>query len=203
MVDYPITESLKRNASIHCMTLAITQNFITGPGWPQAAQPDAALRNGTLTFVKSGGRTYGITCQHVVQHYRDVLIGSGDPGSHTMRTMLNGFYVVLDRFGQPQTQFGDSVPDIAIREMNPDHIERIGKIAMDLDVVKETPESMYHAYAVGFPESLKYHKHDGRLGHRVSMPQAEILAELRAAPTAASPCFQSCKSPPPTLTTQA
>ena len=73
MVDYPITESLKRNASIHCTTLAITQNLITGPGWPQAAQPDAALRNGTLTFVKSGGRTYGITCQHVVQHYRDVL----------------------------------------------------------------------------------------------------------------------------------
>jgi hypothetical protein len=73
MTDYPITEKLRSNAAVHCTTVAITQNVITGPGWPQLAQPDAALRNGTLTFVKSDGRTYRITCNHVVQHYRKVL----------------------------------------------------------------------------------------------------------------------------------
>ncbi len=110
MVDYPTAEKLQKHSSIHCATLAVTQNVITGPGWPQVAQPDATLRNGTLTFVKSGGRTYGITCQHVVQHYRDVLTGSVEPGTHTMRTMLNGFYVVLDRFVQPHAQFGPEGP---------------------------------------------------------------------------------------------
>src|SRR4051812_43281307 len=121
MTDYPITAALARNPAIHCTTLAIVQNVVTVAGWPQLAQPDAALRNGTLTFVKWGNHTYAITCQHVVQHYRDVLAASGDPGSHTMRTMLNGFHIIHDRFVQPRTQFGDLLPDIAIREINPDH----------------------------------------------------------------------------------
>ena len=112
MVQYPIADSLHRNAAIHCATLAVTENLIAGQEWPQIAQPSAALRNGTLTFVKSGGRTYGITCQHVIQHYRSVLAASGEPDSHTMRTMVNGFYVVLDRFVQPHAQFGDPSPDV-------------------------------------------------------------------------------------------
>jgi hypothetical protein len=149
---------------------------ITGSGWPRLAQPDAALRNGTLTFVKSGGRTYGITCQHVVQHYRDVLAASGEPGSHTMRTMLNGFHVVIDRFVQPQVQFGNPAPDIAIREINPDHIAHIGKEAMDLDSMKEAPEDMRHA------EKLKYQKYDNhnQLNHRVSLPIAVRSVSLKA-----------------------
>ncbi len=152
--DYPITEKLHRYAAIHCATLVLTQDVITGPGWPHAAQPDAALRNGTLTFVKSGGRTYGITCQHVVQHYRDVVASSGDKNSHSMRTMLNGFYVVMDRFVQPQASLGEPDVDVAIRELNPAHIVKLGKEAMDLDEMAEPTEDMRHAYAVGFPERL-------------------------------------------------
>jgi len=201
MVDYPIAEKLHENAAIHCTTLAVTQNVITGSGWPRLAQPDAALRNGTLTFVRSGGRTYGITCQHVVQHYRDVLAASGEPGSHTMRTMLNGFHVVIDHFVQPQVQFGDPAPDIAIGEMNPDHIAHIGKEAMDLDSMNEAPEDIRHAYAVGFPEKLKYQKYDNdnQLSYRVSLPQVEILAELRGRPRMRFTMFSELPKPAPDI----
>jgi hypothetical protein len=199
MVDYPIAEKLHKNAAIHCVALAVTPNVITGSGWPQLAQPNAALRNGTLTFVKSGGRTYGITCQHVIQHYRDVLAASGNPGSHTMRTMLNGFYVVMDCFVFPHAQFGDSVPDIAIREISPDHVVRIGKEALDLDAMKEAPEDMRHAYAVGFPEKLKYHRYDNQPGYRVSLPQVEILAELQARPHWRFTMFSELQKPAPDI----
>lgn len=185
MVDYPIAEKLHKNAAIHCVALAVTPNVITGSGWPQLAQPNAALRNGTLTFVKSGGRTYGITCQHVIQHYRDVLAASGNPGSHTMRTMLNGFYVVMDCFVFPHAQFGNSVPDIAIREISP--------------AMKEAPEDMRHAYAVGFPEKLKYHRYDNQPGYRVSLPQVEILAELQARPHWRFTMFSELQKPAPDI----
>lgn len=183
MPNYPLADKLKQNAAIHCATLAITQDVKTGIGWPVLAQPDEALRNGTLTFIKFDGRTYGITCQHVVQHYRDVLAASAETGSHTMRTMLNGFHVVQDRFVQPSAQFGDSAPDIAIREINADLVAHIGKEAIDIDSLKVIPENIRHAYAVGFPEGLKYNKDSDVSGyHRVSMPQVEILAELQRCP---------------------
>ena len=89
MALYPISVQLKRNAARHCATLAITQNVFLDETWPRLAQPDAALRNGTLTFIKTNDLTYAITGQHVVQHYRDVVIASGGPSSHSMRTMLN------------------------------------------------------------------------------------------------------------------
>jgi hypothetical protein len=195
MVDYAIADKLHDNPAKHCATLAITQNVIAGPDWPQLAQPDAALRNSTLTFVKSGGCTYGITCQHVVQHYRNVLAASGDPGSHTMRTMLNGFHVVMDRFVQPHAQLGEPDPDIAIREISPEHVAHIGKIAMDLDAMKEAPEDIRHAYAVGFPEKLKYPKHDDQPGYRVSLPQVEILAELPRRPDRRFTMFSVLEKP--------
>jgi hypothetical protein len=182
MVDYPITAKLHQKPAKHCATLAVTQNVITSAGWPHFAQPDAALRNGTLTFVKSGGRTFGITCNHVVQHYRKVLAASGEPFSHSMRTMLNGFCVVLDRFVQPRAQLGEQAPDIAIREINTDHVAHIGKEAMDLDAMSEPPDHIRHAYAVGFPEKLKYHKFDDQPGFRISLPQVEVLAELARPP---------------------
>jgi hypothetical protein len=200
MIEYPIAEKLHRNAAIHCVTLVVTENINTRSSAPLLAQPDAALRNGTLTIVKSEGRTYGITCQHVIRHYRDVLAASGDPGSHTMRTMLNGFYVVIDRFVQPRAQLGDSIPDIAIREINPDHVAHIGKEAIDLDAMSVMPEKMRHAYAVGFPETLKYHKYDNdQLGYRVSMPHIEILAELQGRPDKRFTMFSELQTPAPDI----
>ncbi|WP_157959017.1 hypothetical protein [Salinicola endophyticus] len=50
-----------------------------------------------------------------------------------MRTMLNGFYVVQDRFFIPSADFGQPQPDIAIRELNAAFLETIEKEAIDLD----------------------------------------------------------------------
>lgn len=196
-----IPDQLRDNPAIHCATLAITQNVLTGQGWPKFAEPEAALRNGTLTFVKSAGRTYAITCQHVVQHYRSVLSGSGQEFSHSMRTMINGFYHVQDRFIQPHAQHGDPSPDIAIREINPAHIAHIGKQPLDLDALSEPPENIRHAYAVGFPEALKYNKHDAgdRFGYRVSMPQVEILAEISRRPDRRFTMFSELVKPAPDI----
>ena len=194
MVKYPVPKNLHLNAAIHCATLVVTQDIDTTTSWPQAAQPDAALRNGTLTFVKSEGRTYGITCQHVVQHYRNVLKASGGK-SHSMRTMVNGFYIVLDRFVQSHGQFCESDPDIAIREINSDHVAHIGKVAIDLDTTTIAPENMQHAYAVGFPERMKYNKCDDGVRYRVSMPQLQILAEMPRRPDRRFTMFSELPSP--------
>ncbi|WP_143027269.1 hypothetical protein [Rhodospira trueperi] len=195
MAQYPIADKLYRNAAIHCATLAITQDVENEAHWPKMAQPNAALRNGTITFVKTNGRTYGITCQHVVKHYRDVVAASGNVGTYSMRTMKNGFYVVIDRFMQPSPQFGETRPDIAIREICSKHISFIGKEAMNIDTMKDIPEDIKHAYAVGFPEGMKYHKPDGQLGYRVSLPQVEILAELSRRPDSRFTMFSEIKKP--------
>lgn len=194
---FPIHADLLPDAGSYCATLAVTQNWdFAGPGFPVVARPDAALRNGTLTFVRSRGRTYGITCQHVVDHYRSVLAATGEPGSHSMRTMLNGFYIVQGRFTQPSAQVGQSPPDIAIRELHPGLVERLGKKSLDIDSMLEPPETIRHAYAVGFPETLKYNKPDGPGGYRVSLPQVEVLAELERRPDRRFTMFSELDKPP-------
>jgi hypothetical protein len=102
-----------------------------------------------------------------------------------MRTMVHGFYVVLDRLIKPQPQFGDSEVDIdiAIRELNPDFPPAIGKVPINLDAQAPAPDYIEHAYAVGFPETAKYKKMEDQTGYRISMPHLEILAELRGMPT--------------------
>lgn len=181
MIQYPIASQLHANPAVNCAALVITENFEAGSKYILPAQPKAELRNGTITFVQSQGRFYGITCFHVVEHFRK-MEKKGGAGSHSMRTMLNGFYVVIDRFIQPPAQYPDASPDIAIREVKPGFISHLGKQAIDIDVMKDVPDGIRHAYAVGFPEALKTAFND-KIGYRVSMPQAQILAELQATPT--------------------
>lgn len=181
--EYPICDSLYKNPAKHCAALVVTENILKDEnGWPKFAQPTDELRNGTLTFVKANSKVYGITCWHVVEHYRNQTTKSGNTYSHTMRTMVNGFYVVLDRFIRPQPQLGVPPIDIAIRELDPEFPEAIGKIPIDLDTNIDPPKHIGHGYAVGFPESTKYKKMEDQSGYRVSMPQVEILAEIEAMP---------------------
>lgn len=145
--------------------------------------------------MRSEGRTFGFTCHHVVKHYRDVVAASGTRGSYSMRTMLNGFYVVADKFVQPLGSYGEPEIDAAIREVRPDFVVHLGKEALDLDGMPEPPESMRHALAVGFPEKLKYHKFDDKPGYRVSMPQLEVLAELPGRPERRFLMFSELQKP--------
>ena len=94
MTDYPMVQTLTSNARQHCAAIAITENHRTDErGGLVFSEPHAGLRNGTLTFVSLDGRTFAITCQHVVKAYRD--LASVEDG-YSMRTMLSGFHVVLD-----------------------------------------------------------------------------------------------------------
>ncbi|AOG09357.1 hypothetical protein BSY240_605 [Agrobacterium sp. RAC06] len=182
-MKYPICNALSANAAKHCAALVVTENFEVGTRTlSKLAQPKETLRNGTLTFVSSKGRTFGITCKHVVQHYRD-LTAASDKSAYSMRTMLNGFYVVMDRFKTPQPQYGDGPLDIAVREVMPEFIAKLGKEPFDLDACPDLPSQIRHGYAVGFPETLKRRVQSDPLGYKVSMPQLEVLAELRHTPT--------------------
>lgn len=197
MKTFPLCDSLTKNPARFCAALVVTQDVIEGQdGWPRFADPTDTLRNGTLTFVKSGERVFGITCWHVIEHFREQLRISGNPYSHSMRTMVNGFYVVLDRFVRPEPQFGDPPVDIAIRELNPDLLSAIGKEPIDLDLLPDLPHSIAHGYAVGFPETMKYKKMEDQIGYRVSMPQVEILAEIDGLPTRRFTLFSELSNEP-------
>ena len=132
--------------------------------------------------MKYNSRAYGITCWHVIEHFRGVLAESGNEDSHSMRTMVNGFYVVTDRFIRPTPQFGNRDLDIAIRELNPGLVSTIGKIPFDLDSRQDTPKTIQHGYAVGFPETMKRKIMQDNTGYRVSMPHVGILAEIQEMP---------------------
>jgi hypothetical protein len=195
-MNYPICGALGANAAKHCAALVVTESFELGANIvPQLARPKETLRNGTLTFVSNRGRTFGITCKHVVQHYRDLTAASGE-GAYSMRTMLNGFYVVMDRFKIPQPQYGDGPLDIAIREVTPEFTAKLGKEPFDLDACPDMPSEIRHGYAVGFPETLKRRVQTDPLGYKVSMPQLEVLAELRHTPTSRFQLFSELSEPP-------
>ncbi len=171
------------DAAIHCAALVITENVITGgTGAPSFAQPSDKLRSGTITFVEYNDKVYGITCWHVIDIYRRYLTESGNQFSHSLQTMVNGFYAVLDRFIKPSPDFGMPEIDIAIREINPKHVQAIGKIPYNIDGNPNTPAHIRHGYAVGFPESLKKKVNADPFGYQVSMPQVEILAEITKMP---------------------
>lgn len=183
MAEYSVCDALMENASIHCAALVITKNVISGgSGLPSFAQPSEKLRSGTITFVKHQGGVYGITCWHVIKIYRGFLEESGSEFSHSMRTMVNGFYVVLDRFIKPKPIIGMPEVDIAIRKINPEHVQAIGKVAYDLDCEPTPPSDIKHGYAVGFPENMKKKVNEDSFGRKISMPQVEILAEINNMP---------------------
>jgi hypothetical protein len=194
---FAVVAQLESNSAIHCATLAIAQNVVEDGKWPQLARPDAALRNGTLTFVQTGGRTYCITCNHVIQHYRAVLKASGNEYSHALRTMVNGFFSVADNFFQPSAQFGEGPLDVAISEINPKHISHIGKTPIDLDKPTAPPSDIKFAIAVGFPEKLKYNKpeEDSNGHYRVSMPHVTVVAGLSHLPHRRFALFSEVKVP--------
>lgn len=176
---YAVYDKLLNNSSIHCASLAITKDVIDcgASNIPQFAQPSDELENGTITFVKHKEKVYGITCSHVVNALRKNIASSDDCSSYSMRIMVNGFYVVLDRFFRPNPMLGCDPLDIEIRELNPKLLEKIGKTPIDLDLPQNEPQPITHGYAVGFPTAMKYKKEE-QFGYRISLPQIEILAEI-------------------------
>lgn len=175
--DFVVCDFFKENDVIHCASLVITPNFFENErGHLEFAQPTDSISNGTITFIKHNGKTYGITCWHIIEIYRKKELAHGE-NSHSMRTMVNGFYLVQDRFFRPSAEFGQPQPDIAIRELAPEFIAEIDKEPIDIDLPSTKPDKLKYAIAIGFPSSLKYKKPE-ESGHRVSMPHVSITAEL-------------------------
>jgi len=180
--QYKICDDLDTQGQKHCAALVITKDWIEGPkGMPQLAQPSNALRNGTLTFIRSEGRVYGITCWHVITHYRD--LNKKDPLlTYSMRTMVNGFKIVLDRFLRPVAEYLMPQPDIAIRELRDDFPAAIGKVPIDIDNSVPLPHDITFGYAIGFPEGLKRKTDESGCQFKVVMPHAMVLAETNGFP---------------------
>lgn len=177
-MQFNICTELGKNPARFCAAIAVVPAMDTASRLPQFTQPSEKHRSGTITFVRSGGRSFGITCWHVVEILRDA---NGAGSQHHLRTMLNGFYVVQDRFIRPSETLGQQCPDVAIREMHSDFARALGKEELNLDAMPETPRDVSFGYAVGFPENLKRRlEEDG--GYRVAMPQCSVLAEINRQP---------------------
>ncbi|MCI1193633.1 hypothetical protein MOJ79_17510 [Calidifontimicrobium sp. SYSU G02091] len=175
---FSVCDALAENPARFCAALAIAPTVDAESHLPQFTQPSEAHRSGTMTFVRSGGRSFGITCWHVVETLRNA---NKTGKHHLLRTMLNGFYVVHDRFVRPSPSFGSSSLDVAIREMHPDFAKALGKEEIPLDELPAVPDDVRFGYAVGFPESAKRRREEDR-GYRVSMPQCCVLAEIHRQP---------------------
>ncbi len=176
--DFPICDALAENPARFCAALAVAPTSAPRSRQPQFSKPSEKHRSGTLTFVTSGGRSFGITCWHVIETLRKANSETGK--QHQLRTMLNGFYVVLDRFVRPNPPFGAGALDIAIRELSPEFAKALGKEQIQLDDAPD-PAEITFGYAVGFPENLK-RRLDEKEGHRVAMPQCEVTAKIERQP---------------------
>lgn len=169
-MDYRVTDVLGANACKHCAPLFIVRHHIEIA--PTADDPSA-----TLTFVRFQGRTYGITCKHVVNSLRDRIKKSGNKYSHTFLIALTAHHVVQDRFVIPPGDLAIPEPDIAIRELNPHFPAHIGKSALDIDAGTVPPLSgVKFAIAVGFPDRLKTQS-PAPVGYQLAMPCVHAVAD--------------------------
>lgn len=198
--DYPLCDFFKGNEVSHCASLVITPNLSEDDrGRKTFAQPSDQIKNGTLTFVEYDGKTYGITCWHVIESYRKTEEKHGQY-SHTMRTMVNGFYVISDRFIRPTSEYGQPPLDIAIHEINRDLLTAIGKEALLIDSLPEIPFDIQHAIAIGFPTDLKHKKNETEAFYQILMPHVLILAELSGSnPTQRFTLFSELEEKPKVL----
>ncbi|TAJ08486.1 MAG: hypothetical protein EPO61_10335 [Nitrospirae bacterium] len=167
---YTVSDEFGANACKHCAPMFIIRQHIEMT--PTADDPSA-----TLTFIKVHGRTYGITCKHVVAALRDRIEKSGSEFSHTFFIALKRHHVVQDRFVIPPGDWVTPEPDIAIRELSPEFPAYVGKLAIDIEAAPIRPLSeVAFAIAVGFPDRLKTQS-PTPLGYQLAMPCVHAAAD--------------------------
>lgn len=192
---YAIANKLIENSSIYCSTLAITESIVKNDFGVQLGHPNENSRNGTLTFVKSEGKTFAITCWHVIEYLRKLISKSEVENSYSLYTITPRPYIVIDKFIRPFSESEYHQLDIAIRQVREDFVTAIGKEPIDLDNIKD-PEKIEFGYAVGFPEELKYVKDISNNGNLViSLPTVSILAEIENKPSTRFTLFSEFENP--------
>jgi len=171
MALYPVCDDLFNAGCRYCAALLIVESKV-------GVEPHATDRNATVTFLRYRGRTYGITCRHVVESLRRMNESSGGATRYVFATVVRGTFFLLDRFFFPPSDTPHARPlDVAMREIDPEYPPRIAKAAIPLDNQRIPPwEEVTHAVAVGFPEHEKTVE-TSRLESRIAMPCAKAIAE--------------------------
>ncbi|MBK8276695.1 MAG: hypothetical protein IPP12_17975 [Nitrospira sp.] len=169
-MTYTVSDEFGAYACKHCAPLFIIRHHVE-------MAPTADDLSATLTFIKFQGRTYGITCRHVVTSLRNRIKRSGSEFSHTFLIALTKHHVVQDRFVVPPGDWVTPEPDIAIRELHPDFPAYVGKVALDIEA-NPVPQlsKVSFAVAVGFPDRLKT-QIPTPLGYQLAMPCVHAVAE--------------------------
>ena len=180
---YPISDALVENSSRHCSTLAINKNLKIDNKVFKMSPPDENSRNGTVTFVKSEGRVFAITCWHVVEHLRNLNAGEDFLNNYSFFSMSPRPYAITDCFIRPESLTEYHELDIGIRQVRADFVESIGKEPIDIDT-QVTPEYIDFGLVVGFPEDLKYVKESESTESTsvISLPTVSILVEIDGTP---------------------
>jgi hypothetical protein len=181
---YAVFPSLLDNTSKHCATLAVGETIINDEHGVRTGNPDTSSPNGTITFIKSDGKVFGITCWHVINYLRSQIELSGLPGSYSFYTMNVRPFILVDSFIRPNSEFEYHQLDIGIRQVKSDFVSAIGKSPLEIDCMS-VPDSIEFGLAVGFPERLKYERVElSENGSQViSLPTVSILAEIDRTPS--------------------
>lgn len=186
---YIVSDEFEANACKHCAPMFLIQQHID-------MAPTANDSSATITFIRFRGRTFGITCKHVVDTLRSRIRESGNQFSHTFFIALKKHHVVQDCFLVPSGDWVMPEEDIAIRELHPDFPKHVGKSALDVEacVVPQLSEVAF-AIAVGFPDRLKVQTHE-ELGYRLSMPCVHAIADNRSSQGQSFSLFSELEATP-------
>lgn len=172
--DFPIADGLYNKGCKHCAALFLIKPVV-------GFRPKAEYRNGTLTFIKYNGLTYGVTCKHVVESLREKKEELNDQNL-CFATVVNRNIFIIDRFQfpLPGDSFTQGEPDIAIQQIHPGLCKSIRKEPINLNEDTEThSDKIGHALAVGFPEEQVNEKDlDDFPGYQLQMACVHALAEL-------------------------
>lgn len=178
---FQLCEALNDNAARHCVAILI-HPFLRddGHGSKSIAAPKEETRSATLTFVKSNGRHFAITCWHVIDTLRTLRANDESNNEFSLFTYLGDPTVVVDSFIRPESCNEDDPIDIAIRQVKPELISHLGKEPYDLDLSPDIPADIEFGYAVGFPRNNKRIEFQENRTDVVRMvfPHFEILAEM-------------------------
>ena len=169
MTKYPLPDNFSSDAAKHCAALFIFNANI-------GRQPTENDLNATITFIEYKNKTYGITCKHVIDIYKNKE--SFDKNT-CFATLTNGTHFIFNDFILPPNDFFMlPEPDIAIRQICPDFPQIIGKIPIKLENNSiNTLGKIQHAVAVGFPTKEK-RPIDAKNGYRITMPCVHVLAKI-------------------------
>ncbi|MEC4049136.1 trypsin-like peptidase domain-containing protein [Flavobacterium sp. SUN046] len=178
---YPVAKKLSDDYSRHCATLAFNDNLLNNKNDFKNATPDENSRNGTLTFIKSEGKVFAITCWHVIEFFRDLLDKSDGTIGYSLFTMQPRPFIVIDRFIRPSSLTESHKLDIVICQVRAKFVEVLGKEPIDIDN-QNTIDEINFGIAVGFPEALKYEKENENDKKIISLPTVTIIAEIDRTP---------------------